>query len=205
MTASAPALPREPEVQSRIQTIRAFSRSARTLCAALFGLGLVGIVGSLLVFSFTGIQSPQSLEGTAGGALASVLSPLQFRLWWDFSQGAVMGVGLAIVFQLYRMFGNLASGAIYTTENVRRVWRVGLLLLVSAALSVVLPVITLAMATGLTDGPVPKGPGVFRLVGEALGSFVAAGLVLLASWIMDVGLYEKEHADELRRDSDLMI
>jgi hypothetical protein len=28
--------------------------------------------------------------------------------------------------------------------------------------------------------------------------------VLLASWIMDVGLYEKEHADELPRDSDLM-
>jgi hypothetical protein len=162
-------------------------------------------VASLLVVSFTGIQSPESLEGTAGAILVAELAPMQSRLWWVVTQGAVMGVGLAIVFQLYRLFGNLANGAIYTTGNVRRVRRVGLLLLVSAALSVMLPAITLAIANGLTDGPVPGGPGLFRLSGEALGSFAAAGLVLLASWIMDVGLYEKEHADELQRDSDLMI
>jgi hypothetical protein len=38
-----------------------------------------------------------------------------------------------------------------------------------------------------------------------LTSFFAAGLILLASWIMDVGLYEKEHADALKRDADLVI
>jgi hypothetical protein len=205
MTASASAIPQEPGVQSRIQKIRTFSRSARAVCAALFGFGLVGTVVSLLIVSFTGIQSPKSLEGTAGGVLASVLTPLQFRLWLDLSVAAVMSVGLATVFQLYRLFGNLANGAIYTTENVQRVWRVGLLMLASALLSVVLPSITMAMATTLGDRSVPNSTSLFRSFGDSLNSLAAAGLVLLASWIMDVGLYEKEHADELRRDSDLMI
>ena len=40
---------------------------------------------------------------------------------------------------------------------------------------------------------------------NSLGSFVAAGLVLLASWIMDVGLHTQDHADELERDADLVI
>ena len=40
---------------------------------------------------------------------------------------------------------------------------------------------------------------------ELLNSFVAAGLVLLVSWIMDVGLFAKEHADALERDAKLTI
>jgi len=205
MTVSASTLPREPEVQSRIQKIRTFSRSARAVCAFLFGIGIVGTVVSLLAAALMGIPEPQRAEGSAFGVLSSVLSPWQLRLWWVVSQGVVMGVGLAIVFQLYRLFGNLANGAIYTTENVRRVRRVGLLMLASALLSVVLPSITMAMATTFGNGTVPNSTSLFRSFGDSVNSLAAAGLVLLASWIMDVGLYEKEHADELRRDSDLMI
>jgi hypothetical protein len=40
---------------------------------------------------------------------------------------------------------------------------------------------------------------------QLLASFATAGLVLLVSWIMDVGLYEKQHADALRHDADLVI
>jgi hypothetical protein len=38
-----------------------------------------------------------------------------------------------------------------------------------------------------------------------LSSIISAGLILLASWIMDVGLYAKDHADALQRDADLVI
>lgn len=205
MTACVPALPREPEVQSRIQTIRTFGRRARTFCAVLFGIGLVATVVSVVTVSLTGIPAPRLVEGSAVEVLASVLTPLQARSWWVLCQLAVTAVGLAILFQLYRLFRNLAGGAIHTAENVGRVRRVGLLLLVSATLGVVLPAMTLAIAIGVTDVPVSASTGVIRSIGDAIGSFFAAGLVLLASWIMDVGLFEKEHADELRRDSDLMI
>jgi hypothetical protein len=117
----------------------------------------------------------------------------------------VIGVTLAAVFQLYRLFGNLATGAVYTPENVRRVRHVGLLWLLLAVLQVVVPA-SLLVANGLFAAPVPMDSALmFSSIGETLNVFVAAGLVLLASWIMDIGLYEKDHADELRRDADLMI
>ena len=58
----------------------------------------------------------------------------------------------------------------------------------------------------LTDASVPIDlDRLFPAFGELLSSFVAAGLVLLVSWIMDIGLYEKDHADALQRDADLVI
>jgi hypothetical protein len=45
----------------------------------------------------------------------------------------------------------------------------------------------------------------FPSLSEWLSSIFAAGLVLLASWIMDIGLYEKDHADALERDAELVI
>ena len=49
MNASASALPREDEVQSKIRKVRTFGRNARVVCAALFGFGLVGSVVVLLI------------------------------------------------------------------------------------------------------------------------------------------------------------
>jgi len=51
----------------------------------------------------------------------------------------------------------------------------------------------------------PDAVRVFLSPSETLSFFVSAGLVLLVSWIMDVGLYAKDHADALQRDADLVI
>ena len=115
----------------------------------------------------------------------------------------VVGVWLTVVYQLYRLFGNLANGAIYTPENVRRVRYVGLLMLVAAVIDFVIPA-ALVVAHRFIDPSVPID---LDLLFPSLlsGEFISAGLILLASWIMDVGLYEKDHADELKRDADLVI
>jgi hypothetical protein len=74
-----------------------------------------------------------------------------------------------------------------------------------AVLNIVLPA-ALVVVNGIFDAPVSIDLDLlFPSFGELLSSFAAAGLVLLVSWIMDVGLYEKEHADALRRDADLVI
>jgi hypothetical protein len=39
----------------------------------------------------------------------------------------------------------------------------------------------------------------------ALSTFATAGIVILISWIMDIGLAVSEEADELRRDSELVV
>jgi hypothetical protein len=46
---------------------------------------------------------------------------------------------------------------------------------------------------------------VFPSLPELFSSFATAGIVLLASWIMDVGLYVKDHADALQHDAELTI
>lgn len=206
MNTTASELPREPEVRDRIHKIRTFSRSARALCGALIVGGLFATGASLLAVAFTGIPAARIAEGTTFGLLAGMLAPWQVRVWWLLSQAAVAGAGIATVIQLYHLFTSLANGTIYSPENVRRVRNVGLLMLLSAALGVMLPSIALITASVLADGPVPAGIGqAFRSFGGVLGSLAAAAVVLLASWIMDVGLYEKESADHLQRESDLMI
>lgn len=205
MNASVSPLPREEEVQSKIRKVRAFGRNARSVCAVLFGLGLVGSVVVLFIVVRSHAPAPDSGDGGAYNILTSPLTPLQLKVWWLLNLGVVIGVWLAALRQLYRLFGNLAGGAIYTSENVRRVRHVGLLWLLLAVLNIVLPAM-LIVVNGFFDVPVPIDlDRVFPSFGKLLNSFAAAGLVLLVSWIMDVGLYEKEHADALRRDADLVI
>ena len=205
MNASAPALTRENEVQSKTRKVRTFGRNARAVCAAIFGFGLVGSVVMLLMIVL-GTIGPES-EIRLGLFIVSkaLLTTLWFKVSVVLALGVVTGVWLAAVHQLYRLFGNLAAGAIYTPENVRRVRYVGLLWLLSAVLGIVIPA-ALVVAQGFIDASVPIDlDRLFPSLSMSLGDFVSAGLILLVSWIMDVGLYAKDHADELQRDADLVI
>jgi hypothetical protein len=197
VNASASSLDRDVEVQSKIRKVSTFGRSARVVCATLFGFGLVGS-GVVLLVGVLGLILPEPNSGTG-------LTPQQ-KLWALPLSGVVFGVWLAVVYQLYRLFGNLAAGAIYTSENVRRVRRIGLLWLLWAVLGILIPVAWAALvALGFIEASAPPKHELWFSWSESLTYFVAAGLILLVSWIMDVGLYEKDHADALRREADLVI
>jgi hypothetical protein len=199
------ALLREDEVQSKIRKIRAFGRNARVVCSAFFALGLVVCVSLVLVMLFGPLREPRSGNGGVFNILTGLHTPLPLKVWTFILMGVVVGVWLAAVYQLYRLFGNLAAGAIYTPENVSRVRFVGLLWLLWAMLGIVIPA-TLVVVHRLTDASVPlELDRIAPSFSELLSSFVAAGIVLLVSWIMDVGLFAKEHADALERDANLTI
>jgi hypothetical protein len=218
VNASASALPREDEVLSKIRKVRAFGRNARVVCAALFWLPLAAIVIVPLIAIIArtgtdvgaGVVPTDVLRPNNGGegtfdVLQALLTPLQLMVCVFLVMGVVIGVWLAALRQLYRLFGNLAAGAIYTPENVRRIRNVGLLLLLWAVLGVVIPT-AIVVARGLIDASIPIDlDRVFPSLSALFSSFSTAGLVLLASWIMDVGLYEKDHADALQRDAELTI
>jgi hypothetical protein len=205
VNASASSLDREVEVQSKIRKVRTFGRGARVVCAAIFGFGLVGSLFALLVLVPTNIPGSIKFNGAAYDILAALLTPLQLKVCASLIAGLVIGVWLAAVYQLYRLFGNLAAAVIYTPENVRRVRYVGLLWLLSAVLGVAIPA-ALVVAHGFIDASIPIDlDRLFPSPSNLIGDFVSAGLILLVSWIMDVGLYEKDHADALKRDADLVI
>jgi hypothetical protein len=139
-----------------------------------------------------------------GVTTALATTPL-LKIWMTVLAGLMAGVALAGVYQLYRLFGNLADGAIYTPENVRRVRHLGLLSLLWAVLAFAIP---LAFAVLVRLGVLDVSTFESLLAipwPEALNSAVSAGLILLVSWIMDVGLHAKDHADALKRDADLVI
>jgi len=207
VNASVAALPREDEVQSKIRKVRQFGRIARVVCAALFGFVLVACVVMLVVIvlgPFHGSDSKVRMDSGFYTVAKALLTTLQFKVAVSLTFGVVTGIWLAAVYQLYRLFGNLATGAIYTRENVRLVRIVGLLWLLLVALSIVTPA-ALLVAHGFMDASVPIDLDVLFPLSQLVGDFVSAGLILLASWIMDVGLYEKDHADELKREADLVI
>jgi hypothetical protein len=195
VNASAPSLDRDVEVRSEIHKVRAFGRAARVVCAAIFGFGLVGVIVALLM----------SLFAPNLGAAGQLTAP-QLKVWVFLNSGLVTGVMLAGVYQLYRLFGNLAAGTIYTHENVRRVRNIGVLWLLSAVLEIAIPFGSTALVSlGFFDSAAPLKNLLEFSWQQFLSSAISAGLVLLASWIMDVGLHAKDHADALQRDADLVI
>jgi hypothetical protein len=196
VNASASSLDREVEVQSEIQKVRRFSHYARAVCSAIFGFGLVAIIFMLLVAAL-GLFFPKIHIATT----ALAMTP-QLKMLTTLVTGVTTGVMLAGVYQLYRLFCSLAAGAIYTPENVRRVRRLGLLSLLSAVLAIAIPFILFVL--DFQDPSLPESLLVFPWA-ESLSSAVSAGLLLLVSWIMDVGLHAKDHADALQRDADLVI
>ena len=207
MNASTASLSREVEVQSKIGKVRTFGRIARVPCGALFGFGLVGTLGILISVAlgpFSGWDNGIGLPGLGSVSTAQITTPA-LKVWVFLVVFLLTGASLAVVHQLYRLFGNLAAGAILTPENVRRVRNVGLLTLLSAALEILIPVATAALVTsGFIDASAPISHElVFSW--QSVSALISAGLILLASWIMDVGLYEKDHAEALQRDADLVI
>ena len=207
MNASASSLSREVEVQSEIRKVRTFGRTARVVCAAIFGFSLVALIVMLFFVALDPIAGSKSRVDIVGldGMTTALLTTPALRMWAFLVMSVVTGVFLASVYQLYRLFGNLASGAIYTPENVRSLRHVGLLWLLLAALGIVIPLASAALVTfGVIDASVPINHD-FKFSTQSLSPIISAGLILLASWIMDVGLYEKEHADALKRDADLVI
>jgi hypothetical protein len=199
VNASAPALAREEEVQSKIRRIRLFGRIARVPCAALFGFSVVALVAVaiFILLSTFGLQ----IRGPEDVAAWT----LQMKIWALPFLFAIGSVWLGSIYQFYRLFGKLAARAIYTPENVRRVRNVGLLGLVGVMLGILIPIAWKLLYAFVFIDPSPAAPAEWFSLSETLGSFVVAGLILLCSWIMDVGLHEKDHAEELQRDADLVI
>jgi hypothetical protein len=190
-----------------IRKVRTFGRAARTVSGVLFAFGLVGSVFMLIMVvmgPITGAENTLSLPGLNGITTAQLATPA-LKVWAFIGVGLTTGVSLAFVHQLYRLFGNLAAGAIYTAENVRRVRYAGLLTLLAAVFEISIAAASAALVTyGFFDGSVPINAEL-SFPWKSLSSIVSAGLILLVSWIMDVGLYEKDHADALKRDADLVI
>ena len=105
---------------------------------------------------------------------------------------AVIGILLKLSFHLKSLFARYAEGEIFGRENVRQIRQIGLTVLLFPALWILVAItpafITADGRTALMDydgaGPLPE--------------IVLGGIILVVSWIMDVGR-------DLREEQDLWI
>jgi hypothetical protein len=187
-----------------IRKVQTFSRIARRICwvgLALVGLGALMAFGGI-VFGFRGVKI-----GLGSFAIeAAQLSTPFLKVWAALVVGVVLGLVLRWLYGLSVLFGNLAAGHIFTSENVRLLRQAGFLMLY---LAVSVPVIAIISAGLVRVGIIGAGTFVPQQPnGITPGSFtnlIAPGLVLLASWIMEVGRKTRDEAEEMRRETELMV
>ena len=193
------------ESSAQIGKIRTFGRYAQATCAVAFiVLAVAGPVTVVLALS----ASDWSLTEARGlGRYFTVgePEPVSLAVWSILDAALMFAICCAAVGYLYSLFGALGRGAIYTLDNVRRIRRIGQLAVALGALQIFVPVVTIVLIkVGLF--PEPAAWAVDADYGpDTLLLLVAGSLVLLVSWIMEVGRRSAEDAELLRREAELVV
>jgi hypothetical protein len=208
-----------PETEARIRTVQKFGKNARQFCAlaaTLIGIGMVGNWAKI----FLGPRGGDTVlvVGPRGGSTSIQLSGFfsingdqlttgSSKLFAFVCVTVAAGVFFWMLFHLYRLFKQLEAGSIYTGQNVYHLRWVGWLSMAAAVIPLIILAVSLGLAElGFIDGNLvtSAAPG-GALLGQPLGGVISASLILLASWIMDVGREVTDDAEAMRREADLVI
>ncbi len=200
-----------PETEARIRTVQKFGKNARQFCALAATLFVITLMTSWAQI-VAGPRMPDTSIRLGTNIIINTdqLLTVSSKLWAFVVATIVLGMLLGILFRLYRLFQQLEAGSIYTKQNVLYLRQVGWLSMASAVLPVVLSLVSLWFSesgfidvTPLTATASDGGPTM--LVGLSLAGVVNASLILLASWIMDVGTQVSDDAEAMRREAALVI
>jgi hypothetical protein len=190
---------------AEIGKIQKFGRYAQAFCLVAFAmLAIMGPATLAYVLltpgweGFTVHLGPYDMR-------SDIAPPLALQIWAVMCAVVLFGIGIMALCFLYALFGALGRGEIYTMPNVRRIRRVGERVLALGVLQIVLPMTSLLL---LNTGVIPATAVSFVQFGIRPDSFtlmIAAGLILLVSWIMEIGRRTSEDAEHLRREAELVV
>jgi hypothetical protein len=203
--------PMNPEIATQVRNVQKFGRLAAPFCV-LFEIMLV-ILSIWAIYNI--ITGPTRSDFRVGFGAYDItgdnMTTVPVKLWSVVVWTTVFGMLLKGIFHLHQLFNGLGRGEIYTKANVVHIRQVGLLALALAVVQLVLPMVSwLLVEIGFIDAALvtsqTEAPRRGILFGSgSLSPFITASLVLLASWIMDVGRQTSEDAAEMRREADLVI
>ena len=200
-----------PETEARIRSVQKFAKNGRQFC-----LLAATIMGIFLFASWAQIVAGPRMAGTRIeiGTFFSVssdqLATVSSRIWPFVMVTVFVGLFAWTLFHVHRLFKQLEAGSIYTKQNVYHLRQVGVASMTLAVIQFLLPLISFGLAElGFIDRNlvtfVSSVNGAPVLVGQSVGGLITASLILLASWIMDVGRQVSDDAEAMRRDADLVI
>jgi len=198
----------EAEVSDSIRKIQKFSRYARGFCIFFYiTLTLVFLAGVVTVL--LGVRPGAKINFGPYAITGDHFVTPATKAWGMIVLVAIFAILFTGLFHLHRLFRNFIAGRIYTSDNVNHIRQLGTLTLEMALLQLVMPIISTALlSSGVIDPslvtPAPKGTA-YLFGSGVLPGFVTGGIILLASWIMDLGRHTRDEADELRRDAELIV
>ena len=197
-------MPASKEV--RLRKIQTFGRYARGACSAI----LVFVTALAAPWGFYNILSgPRGQRFVIDLGLmtfnADQISSLSLKVWLAIVVALSLFIFLRMVWLLRGVFDNLAHGEVYVPANVQRVRSVGWLMFTGACLQLATPLVSIVLMSTHVIGDDPSNHFSFSVSAGSLSGFATAGIVILVSWIMDIGLSVSEEAAELRRDAELVV
>lgn len=188
-----------PETEAKLAKVRKYSASLRLLFNFFTALIVIGGVISLFILLLAKSDDTSIAIGTLVFRGDEITPALQLL-------GAIgllisFGIAFKLLRHLSRLFGLYAEGQIFTAENVRQIRQIGIsvfLFCLIWAWEIVVRVILVA-----TNHPLPAqeaGDKTLSLqLSNGLFNAVIAGIIIIVvSWIMDVGR-------ELREEQDLTV
>ena len=200
----------DTELENQIRKVRKFGRYARAICVITAVSFAIIVVASLGNIAF-GRGSANFNVGIGNYTITTdhITTP-GARAWAITVIVSVFGLLYLGLFHLYRLFSNLAGGSIYTQDNVYRIRQLGLLAIAGVILQMLVAMSSqLLLQAGVFDAamivPNPGSRGGLMFGSTQLPGLITAGLILLASWIMDVGRKTTDEAERLRRDAELVV
>jgi hypothetical protein len=184
-----------PSVEARLDKVKRTSRSARRAC--FWMMGLVLLTGAITaVGRFTLPELPaewvwtceaNGLRGPCNGLAPQVTTVFLVAV---FGSVALM---LTALYRLARLFGNYSRGEIFTRGSVGEIRWIGYVLAAGAVFQLLLFVAVLALrADRGGEWPVELRFDI------PIAPVLVASLVILLSWVMDVGA-------EMREENELTV
>jgi hypothetical protein len=184
------------DTAAKLQKVKKYSASLRNLFGFLFVIGLLGwFVRTIMMWSDAKPHEPSLVRighlvysGDAVSTDVRVLSYVYFTL--------AVAISLKITFHLIKLFALYAEGKIFSAENVGQIRQIGFTMLFSPALFFLTLFVPLFVAA---EGTISQGgQGAVLGVGGVFEQIIVGTIILIFSWIMDVGR-------ELREEQDLVV
>lgn len=210
----------DPITQNQVQKVQRFSRDARAVCVLLavcLAVDIVWTMANILGHPYPDPRPDHRFVINVGAYLipkASLDVPL-LKGWAFLYAATIYAPALFGLFYLRALFGNLYAGNIYTRETVRRLRQVGVVAVVLAIQQIVMPLLSqLLLSEGMvTAGAVTPNPLLFpsaqqpivTMATSQLPGLITAALLLLASWILEIGRQTRDEADAMRSESELVV
>lgn len=197
--------PVERKIPVEIRRVTLFSQIARAACTVL-----LVCMSAVFIALCLGIAFGRGGDGKLNLGLYAInagqVTTPAVRIWSMLFIAILFAPFFKGALHLRALFANFVSSEIYTQENVRHLRQLGLLALAIPVLAGVLMAVSWVL---VQQGVIDKSlvthdrPSINLL--SALSYFVTPLLLVLASWIMEVGRKTRSEADDMRREAELTI